>query len=281
MSMRRTLSNLATAAALVLGGCALVPAQDSSQQTPSLGDIARKSRKEHAATNHVPAKQVVSEEEDGPDPGGVWRLHACTYSPCIEVSISLPKTLKWSRTTSEPRPVLVELKGNETDPVRVIRIYPAETQPSSLYVGMYRQEGARRTLLQELFARPEYFGQAAHIVRDEHMQIGSHAATISHFTVADDTAKYRGLAIASAGGGTSLGFACVYREQDTKDAASVCEGIINSATIEAMAQYRPQVHAFYPTQPPAFNPQYYDPNEQDRPEQDPIERDPGDDSPED
>jgi hypothetical protein len=64
-------------------------AQDSSSQ--SLGDVARKTRQEHSAPNHAPARKVATEDLDGPDASGVWRMRQCTIQPCNELSITLPK----------------------------------------------------------------------------------------------------------------------------------------------------------------------------------------------
>jgi hypothetical protein len=248
--------------ALMLCGGLRSWGQDSVQ-SPSLGDIARKSRKEHASGSHVPARQVVNEEEDGPDPGGVWRLHVCSYLPCVDLAVSLPRTLQWTRPATQPRPVLISLKGQEEDPGRVIRIYAADMLSGTSNIARYYQDVARRTLLQELFARPDYFGQAARFVLDERVQIGSYPATITHFTVASGAFKYRGLSIVSTSTSGSLGFACVYREEDTKEAASICDGIIKSARIEAQQQYRPQVRTEYPYEPPVYYPRVDDPREDD------------------
>ncbi len=269
MKASKTTRGLIAAGTLLLCFGVRSLGQDTGQ-SPSLGDIARKSRKEHSSVNHVPAKQVVNEEEDGPDPGGVWRLHACTYLPCFEVAIALPKTLKWTRLASKPRPVLISWKGPEEDPSHAIRIYAGEALPGT-YSGPYYPDAARRTLLQGLFARPEYFGQAAHIVLDEHIQIGNYPATITHFTVASGDAKYRGLSIASSATSGSLGFACVYREDDSKEAASICDGIIKSARIEAQAQYNPQVRTEYPDEPSVYYPRVDDPPDDDPRDDPPVD----------
>jgi hypothetical protein len=183
--------------------------------------------------------------------------------PCFEVAIALPKTLKWTRPAAEPRPVLIALKSQEEDSNHAIRIYAGDALPGTYYTGPYYQEAARRTLLQGLFARPEYFGQAARITLDEHVQLGSYSATITHFTVSKNDAKYRGLAIASAATAGSLGFACVYREEDSKEAGSICDGIIKSARIEAQTQYKPQVRTVYPEEPPVYYPRTDDPPDED------------------
>src|SRR5216684_447554 len=93
--------------------------QDSSGQ--SLGDVARTTRKEHSSATHVPAKHAANGEDDGPDASGVWRARPCpTTTLCYELSTVLPKSPKWTRATSEPRPVLIPLAGHEEDPGRAI-----------------------------------------------------------------------------------------------------------------------------------------------------------------
>ncbi len=47
-------------------------AQDSSGL--SLGDLARKTRKEHSEPGHVSGMQLVTEEEDGPYTTGIRRV---------------------------------------------------------------------------------------------------------------------------------------------------------------------------------------------------------------
>src|SRR4029077_16820905 len=77
---------------LLLAALALTPsasclAQDSSTPSPSLGDVARCTRKAHASADHVPAKQGTDEDVDGPDAGGVWRVELCVQTPCYEFAI--------------------------------------------------------------------------------------------------------------------------------------------------------------------------------------------------
>src|ERR1700752_3278559 len=124
---RGTIRRWIGVAALILGSCLAVCGQDSSGQAPSLGDVARKTRKERSAAGHVPGKQLVNEEEDGPDTTGIWRVRLCTRTPCDELSVTLPKEAKWTRPKEEPRPVLLPLPGLDKDPGRVIRLYVAES----------------------------------------------------------------------------------------------------------------------------------------------------------
>jgi hypothetical protein len=250
------------AAILLLCFCASSWGQDSGQ-SPSLGDVARKSRKERSSVDHVAAKQVMNEDQDGPDSAGVWRLHACTHAPCLEASITLPKSLKWTRSLIGPHPVLISLDGPEEDPSHAIRVYAEDGLSGVLYAGGYFQDAAKRDLLQGLFARPEYFGQAAHLVLDEHVQVDTHPATVTHFTIASDTARYRGLSIVTASTSGSFGFACAYREEDAKDAASICDGIIRSARIEIQQQYKPQARPEYPQPFPVYRPRVDDPPDDD------------------
>src|SRR6202008_4658620 len=121
-----TIRNWIVAPTFVLCAGLLLVAQDSGQ-SPSLGDVARSMRKERSAAGHVPGKQLVNEEEDGPDTTGIWRVRLCTRTPCDELSVTLPKEAKWTRPKEEPRPVLIPLPGLDKDPGRVIRLYVAES----------------------------------------------------------------------------------------------------------------------------------------------------------
>ena len=240
-------------AALAFGVNSGAWAQDSAGQ--SLGDVARKTRKEHAAPDHVPGKQLVNEEEDGPDTTGIWRVRLCSATPCYELSIALPKIPKWARAKAEPRPVLIPLPGAEADPNRVIRIYAAE----SLGARYSPVDGAKRVFLQGWFARPEYFGQSARIVLDEHVPIEGANATISHFTVTGDTSKYRGLSIVASTPNGSYGFACAFREDDDNAASSICDAIVKSARSQALEPGKRPVYPNY--EPPDYDPRRYDPDD--------------------
>jgi hypothetical protein len=229
-------------AALTFGLCVCAWAQDSS---PSLGDVARDARKEHLSSNHTATKQLTNEEEGGPDSSGVWRARMCTESqiPCYELSITLPKTPKWSRTADPPRPVLIPVPGEENDAAHSIRVYAAE------FVGpMYLVDVAKRTFLQSWFARPEYFGQAARLQRDERVKIDNYDATITHFTVLSGAAKYRGLSVISATPYGNYGFACAFREEDA-NAASICDAVIKSARIQTLQPRRLTAYPTYSPQP--------------------------------
>lgn len=228
--------------ALALAGFALgvglgAWGQDSSGQSSSgqsssgqsLGDVARKTRQEHSAAGHVAAKQPLNEEDDGPDAGGVWRMRLCTLIPCYELSITLPKDPKWSRAAEQPRPVLIPVSGHEEDSSHAIRVYAAESNDLK-----YNMDSFKRAFLQGWFARPEYFGQAARLVRDEHVQIDWSTGTITHFTIATAALKYRGLSVVAATPYGNYGFACVYREEDSTVAAVICDAIIKSAQYQEL-----------------------------------------------
>lgn len=247
-----------TLASLVL--CVGLPAAGQDSPAPSLGDVARKTRKEHSAAGHVPGKQLVNEEEDGPDTTGVWRVRLCTRTPCDELSVALPKEAKWTRAAEEPRPVLIPLAGSEQDANRVIRLYAAE----SLGAMYSLQDAAKRLFLQGWFSRPEYFGQSARIALDEHVQLDSATATISHFTVTAKVNKYRGLSIVASAANGSYGFACVFRDEDSAAAASICDAIIKSARNNVLEPGRRPVYPNY--EPPAYYPRNYDPPDDDPPE---------------
>jgi hypothetical protein len=240
--------------AVALGAGVCVWAQDSS----SLGDVARKTRKEHASSAHAGAKQVFNEEDDGPDAGGVWGIRLCTpMVPCDQLSVTLPKTPKWSRGEDQPRPALIPVPGKEDDPAHVIRVYAAEAIPP-----MYLLDVAKRTFLQGWFARKEYFGQAARIVRDDHIKIANAHAVITHLTVESGTLKYRGLSVVAVSAYGNYGFACIFREEDAAPAGSICDGIIQSATIKTLQPRRLTVYpedSPQPDDPPEDPPSTDDP----------------------
>ena len=201
--------------------------QDSSAQ--SLGDVARKTRHERSAPSHVPARKVASEDFDGPDTSGVWRMRLCTISPCYELSITLPKTQKWSRAAEQPKPVLIPLPGHEENPGHSIRVYAAESSDPR-----YFADGFKRTFLQAWFARPEYFGQSAQLLRDEHVPLDFSTGTITHFTITTPTLKYRGLSVIAGSNQGNFGFACVFREEDSAVGTSICDAIVKSARYQEL-----------------------------------------------
>jgi len=244
LSRRIPLALLALCASVGAG------AQDSSGQ--SLGDLARQTRKEHSTPGHVAGRQLVNEEEDGPDTTGVWRIQLCSRTPCYELSITLPKEPKWLRGKDEPRPVLIPLPGASADPSRVIRIYAAGSL-GPLYSPL---DGAKRVFLQGWFARPEYFGQSARISLDEHVQIDGSRGLVSHFSILGGTIQYRGLSVVAATSNGNYGFACAFREEDASAAGSICDAIVKSAHSQALEPGKRPVYPGY--QPPAYYPQAYD-----------------------
>lgn len=216
-------------------GALVLSAAAFGQESPPLGDVARKARKEHSSPTHVTAKQVTNEDEDGPDAARVWRVHLCPHLPCYEISITLPKSLKWRRLKEEPRPVVIFLPGAPEDPKREIRVYaagPIEPQ--------YQPDAAERTFLQGWFAKPEYFGRAAHIVLDEHVQVGTAPGLVSHFTVAADAGPYRGLSVVANTPNGNYGFACVYREADAAAASSICDAVVQSGKSQVLTWETPK-----------------------------------------
>lgn len=251
MSTRVTIRVLTVAAATMLL-CAAVSAQDAVN--PSLGDVARQTRKEHAAP-HPPARKLVNEEEDGPDTTGVWRIQLCLRQPCYELTITLPKGVKWTRPSGEPRPVLLPLPGAKQDADRVIQLYAAE----SLEPGFPMVDMASRTLLKVWFARPEYFGNPARITLSERTVIDNYLGVISHFAVNSGSEKFRGTSVVTGSQNGNYGFACVFREEDAADAASICDAIVKSARNQSLEPARPQYYP-YPYYPQPYYPQN-DPND--------------------
>ena len=108
---------------------------------------------------------------------------------------------------------------------------------------MQSVEVAERTFLQAWFARPEYFGHAARIVRDEHLWIDNYLATITQFTITGDAFKYRGRSVIAGWAYGNYGFACVFREEDSRAAESVCDAIVKSAKYQVLQPAKPLVYA--------------------------------------
>jgi hypothetical protein len=153
-----------------------------------------------------------------------------------------------------PRPVVIPLPGHEDDPDRAIRVYAA----SSLEPYYATPDIAKRTFLQGWFARPEYFGRPAHIVRDENILIDGHSAILTHFNVTNGALKYRGVSVfVSLSSGTG-GFACVFREQDAAEAVSICDAIVQSTTSQSLAVIK---HREYFADSPEEEPQNEEPTE--------------------
>lgn len=250
-------------AGLVVATAALLPcliasagAQAAPGQATPLGDIARKARRERSSKDHATAKLVSNEETD---PTTNWTVHACTLQPCFSLTITLPKGTERSRALSGPSYTLIPLRGHEADPSHAIRIYAADL----LQAGDLPQ--AKRLFLQEWFSRPYYFGQAARFVLDEHLRIEGYPATLTRFTVANSVIKYRGISLIAQVPTGTFGFACVFHDEDSGDATSVCESVLNSVSMEVPEQYRPRVQS--------------PPEESDPPSDDPP--DPADATPED
>jgi hypothetical protein len=227
-----TIRRWSIAGALILCAVIQVSGQDSSSLSStgqSLGDLARQSRTERSSPGHTVAKHSLSEDQDGPDATGTWRVQLCPQLPCDVFSITLPKTPKWSRSADPPRPVLIPVSVQEGDPAHAIRVYAAESIERLSYL-----ESADKTFLQGWFARPEYFGRAARLERVERLKINNYDAKVTYFSIEGVTLKYRGLSIVSATAYGNFGFACVFREEDAAAAGSTCDGIIKSARFQTI-----------------------------------------------
>jgi hypothetical protein len=226
------------------------------QDSSSLGDVARKTRKELASAGHTAAKKTINGDDDGPDGGGVWRIRLCTLQPCYEFSITLPKNPKWSRAEQEPRPVSIPISGHEEDSSRAIRVYAAQSTDLK-----YTADSFKRAFLQGWFARPEYFGKAAHVALDEHVRIDWSNGLITHFAITVAALNYRGVSVVAGSPYGNFGFACVYREEDSAVGTSICDAIIKSAQYQEL-------------QSSAVRRTYPDPPEEDPPDDPPVDGDP-------
>jgi len=215
-------------------------AQDASADAPSaLGDVARQSRKKHAE-EHVIAKKVLNEEsEDRP----MMMVHACQQSSCSSLSITLPRGTNMKMAWTHFQYVAIPLPGHENDKTRAVRFYQADL----LNAGDL--ESAKRLFLQDWFSRPYFFGQAAKFEFDESTRIDGWPATITHFTESNRLVNFRGLGLTAKAPTGTFAFACVYREEDSGDATSVCESVLNTAKIIVPEQYRQYVQPEEPADP--------------------------------
>jgi len=234
-------------------------AQDGS---PSLGDVARSARKERSSAPHASGKRIT-DDQDEPEAGGVWRTRLCSNLVCYTLSVSLPKSPRWIRPSAEPRPVLIPLAGHDDDLTHAIRVYKAELLPTNIGTA----DVAKKTFLQAWFARPEYFGQPARISSDERLPSETGEAKLSHFTITRDSAKFRGISVVEGSPLGFYGFACVFLDEDASAAGSVCDAIIRSAHAQTfLTAYRRPAPQY--VEPPQYYPRNDDPPD-DPPDQDP------------
>jgi hypothetical protein len=205
-------------------------AQDSGQ-APSLGDLARKTRQEHTATDHVASKQILNEESQA---AATWPVVACKHRPCYSLSITLPKNAQWSKADAGQKYAFIALPGHEAEPGHIIRVYGADLLNSSTV------EQGKHAFLQGWFSQPYVFGAAAKFVFDDQTTVDGNPAVITHFTLPNKMGQYRGLGLIAGTPAGSFGFACVFRDDDSGDATSVCESVLSSARITVMEETRPK-----------------------------------------
>jgi hypothetical protein len=216
--------------ALVCGLAAAAWAQDSSEGS-SLGDLARKTRQEHTAKDHVASKQVLNEESQA---ATTWPVVTCRKRPCYSLSITLPKNAQWSKPDAGEKYAIIVLPGHEADQGHMIRVYGADLLNGSTV------EQGKHAFLQGWFSQPYVFGAAAKFVFDDQTMVDGRQAVITHFTLPNKVGQYRGLALIAGTPAGSFGFACVFRDDDSGDATSVCESVLSSGRISVMEETRPK-----------------------------------------
>ncbi|HLW85935.1 MAG TPA: hypothetical protein VKR60_12030 [Candidatus Sulfotelmatobacter sp.] len=221
--------------ALMCGFAVAAGAQDSGQGS-SLGDLGRKTRQEHTSKDHVTAKQVLTEDSQAAR-GATWVVHACRHVPCYSLVIALPKNAQWSKPASGQTYATIPLHGHESDPNHIIRVYAADL------LNTYTLDQGKRLFLQEWFSRPYFFGQSAKFEFDDQTTIDGNSAVITHFTLPNKVGLYRGLGLIAWVPAGTFGFACVFRDDDSGDATSVCEGVLNSGRISMMEETKPKGQA--------------------------------------
>jgi hypothetical protein len=213
------------AAVLVFGQAADASPQDSGQ-IPSMGDVARKSRQQLKAKDHTVSKHVLNEETAAAK-GTIWTATACHTIPCAELSVVLPREAKMgSAVMSEQR---IPLHGDSSHDVRLLQ---GNQLPAS------DLNTAKWVFLQDWFSRPYFFGSSAKFDFDETTKVDTFDAVITHFTVKSPMLKYRGIALFVAVPSGTFGFACIYRDEDSGDAAAICESVLNSAKVKMPDKYK-------------------------------------------
>jgi hypothetical protein len=232
--MKRRFSIRGVMASLIfISGLAIAAWAQDSGQAPSLGDLARKTRQQHTAKDHVAAKQALTEENQS----ATWGVHACKHMPCYSLSITLPKNVQWSKLGDGPTFAIIPVRGHEADQGHIIRVYGADL------LNTRTVEQGKHGFLQIWFSQPYYFGQAAKFEFDDQTTIDGNPAVITHFTLPNRVGLYRGLGLIAATPAGSFGFACVFRDDDSGDATSVCESVLNSGRITVMEETRPKGQA--------------------------------------
>jgi hypothetical protein len=219
--------------------CCLVAgawAQDSSQGT-SLGDAARKARQQNAGKEHATADHVLDEEAQSAR-GLTLSVHACMLVPCSFMAVTVPSSAKLNQSWAGGA-VVIPLKAAD-DRTHTIRVYSADLLNAATL------NGAKQLFLRDWFSRPYYFGQPAKFDFDEQTTVDGHPANITHFTLPGKVVNYRGIAIVAQVPAGTFAFACVYRDDDSGDATSVCEGVMNSAKIDVPNQSKPNASAPVP-----------------------------------
>ncbi|HEY6337403.1 MAG TPA: hypothetical protein VIW68_02815 [Candidatus Sulfotelmatobacter sp.] len=227
--MRILITSILASFTLLCGLALNAGAQDSGQGS-SLGDLARKTRQEHSSKDHIASKKTLTEENQSP----AWVVHACKHLPCYSLAITLPKNAQWSKPATGQTYAIIPVPGHESDPNHIIRIYAADL------LNTYTVEQGKRLFLQEWFSRPYFFGQAAKFEFDDQTSIDGNPAVISHFTLPSKVGQSRGLGLIAGAPAGTFGFACVFRDDDSGDATSVCEGLLNSGRISLMDETRPK-----------------------------------------
>ena len=207
-------------------GCGATAKGQDSRQSSALGDVARKSRHEGNGKAHASAEHVLN-EENAAKQGTPWTASACHTIPCAQLTVMLPSQAKaGTPALSEQR---IPLHGDRSHDVR---LFMGNQLPAS-DLGT-----AKWALLQDWFSRPYYFGSSAKFDFDEQTKVDSNQAVLTHFTIPSRLLKYRGIALFVAVPSGTFGFACVFRDEDSGDATSVCENILNSAKVKMPESYR-------------------------------------------
>lgn len=209
-------------AALCVAGLLLGTGWAQTEPQVSLGDLAKKTRAEKAAKEHVVARKVLNEENA---PTANWEKHTTSYwgtIPPANLTVLVPVS---SRGADHGLEVPLEHSG-------VYMPFGETIWSTSFNV-------AAQEYLGMLLTRSRFSGAALKLDGVEDTSVGGQRAVLVHFNFGFRGIPHEGMALFVSAPEQVLSLGCMYRNVDWEKAAPICEQMINSAEVEIPAEYRP------------------------------------------